>query len=158
MRSGRRRVHYDPFLYPLDSIQNWNRLYGRKGFYQYQCVIPDGAGREPIRALLQQIAASGEGSFLAVLKRFGDVSSPGVLSFPMPGLTLALDFRNRGDRTLRLLDRLDAIVAEAGGRLYAAKDLRMSREMFTAGYPGLDRFARHVDPACRSDFWTKINA
>jgi L-gulonolactone oxidase len=152
LRSGRSVMHYEPFLYPLDSILHWNRLYGRKGFFQYQCVIPDAAGREPLRALLQQIAASGEGSFLAVLKRFGAMQSPGMLSFPQPGLTLALDFRNRGSHTLQLLRRLDAIVTEAGGRLYPAKDLRMPREIFVGGYPEHVRFAPFIDPACQSDF------
>lgn len=157
LNAGRSVSHYDPFLYPLDSIREWNRLYGRNGFYQYQCVIPDAAGSEPIRELLKEISAAGEGSFLAVLKRFGDVLSPGMLSFPMPGLTLALDFRNRGQATLGLLSRLDAIVASAGGRLYAAKDQRMSRDMFVQGYPALDRFAAHVDPACQSEFWKKVH-
>ena len=157
INAGRSVSHYDPFLYPLDSLREWNRLYGRDGFYQYQCVIPEAAGSEPIRDLLAQISAAGEGSFLAVLKRFGDVPSPGLLSFPMPGLTLALDFRNRGQATLDLLARLDAIVASAGGRLYAAKDQRMSREMFVRGYPKLEQFAAHVDPACQSEFWKKVH-
>ena len=156
LKAGRTVQHYEPFLYPLDAILHWNRLYGRGGFYQYQCVIPDAAGREPIRALLGEIAASGEGSFLAVLKRFGDLPSPGLLSFPEPGLTLALDFRNRDARTLALLARLDAIVGEARGRLYPAKDLRMPRALFAAGYPDLARFERQLDPACSSEFWEKM--
>ncbi len=157
-RPARSVVHYEPFLYPLDSILYWNRLYGRAGFFQYQCVIPDAAGREAIRDLLGEIARSGEGSFLAVLKRFGDRPSPGLLSFPQPGLTLALDFRNRGEKTLRLLERLDAVVAAAAGRLYPAKDLRLPRESFVRGYPGLEQFARFVDPACHSDFWKRMTA
>ena len=153
---GRSISHYEPFLYPLDSILHWNRLYGRKGFYQYQCVIPEAAGREPVRELLQAISASGEGSFLAVLKRFGDRPSPGMLSFPMPGLTLALDFSNRGDKTVSLFSRLDAIVEAAGGRLYAAKDMRLPPRLFAKGYPRLDEFSTHIDPACRSEFWKRI--
>ena len=157
LSAGRKVTHYEPFLYPLDSILHWNRLYGRRGFYQYQCVIPDRAGREPISELLKVIAAAGEGSMLAVLKRFGDRLSPGMLSFPEPGLTLALDFRNRGERTLALLDRLDAIVEAAHGRLYPAKDARMSRTSFLRGYPKLDRFVAHLDPLCESEFWKKMN-
>lgn len=157
-KAGRSVVHYEPFLYPLDSILNWNRLYGRNGFFQYQCVIPDAAGREPIRRLLAEIARAGEGSFLAVLKRFGDRPSPGLLSFPQPGLTLALDFRNRGPDTLRLLERLDAIVSEADGRLYPAKDLRLPREAFVRGYPRLQEFAGFVDPACQSEFWKRMTS
>jgi FAD/FMN-containing dehydrogenase len=156
--AGHGLSHYDPFLYPLDSILHWNRLYGRSGFYQYQCVIPDAAGREPIRELLAAISASGEGSFLAVLKRFGDVPSPGMLSFPMPGLTLALDFSNRGEKTLCLLSRLDAIVEAAGGRLYAAKDQRMPARLFKKGYPQLGRFKKYVDPMCQSEFWKRMTA
>lgn len=156
--SGRSVVHYEPFLYPLDSILHWNRLYGRKGFFQYQCVVPDAAGREPIRSLLAEIARSGEGSFLAVLKRFGERPSPGLLSFPQPGLTLALDFRNRGPRTFELLGRLDAIVTGAGGRLYPAKDLRLPREAFIRGYPRLQEFAGFVDPACQSEFWKRMTS
>ncbi len=157
-RAGQSVVHYEPFLYPLDSIAHWNRLYGRRGFYQYQCVIPHAAGREPIRSLLQEISRSGEGSFLAVLKRFGDRRSPGLLSFPRPGLTLALDFRNRGGRTLELLARLDSIVAAADGRLYPAKDGRMPRNAFERGYPDLPQFAGFVDPGCTSDFWKRMTA
>jgi L-gulonolactone oxidase len=149
--------HYEPFLYPLDSIRHWNRLYGRGGFYQYQCVIPGAAGREPIRDLLNEIARTGEGSFLAVLKRFGDQSSPGMLSFPMPGLTLALDFRNRGQATLELLSRLDGIVDAASGRLYAAKDLRLPADLFRNSYPSFERFCGFVDPACQSDFRTRLD-
>ena len=158
INAGARISHYAPFLYPLDSIREWNRLYGRRGFYQYQCVIPDASGREPIRDLLAKISASGEGSFLAVLKRFGDRPNVGLLSFPLPGLTLALDFRNRGERTTQLLAELDAIVRAAGGRLYAAKDHRMPGDMFRRGYDQLDHFTKLVDPACQSEFWKRIQS
>jgi L-gulonolactone oxidase len=156
LRAGTRTSHYEPFMYPLDRILHWNRLYGRRGFYQYQCVIPEAQGREPIREMLKEIADMGEGSFLAVLKRFGDRPSPGLLSFPMPGLTLALDFRNRGCRTLELFSRLDAIVEAAGGRLYAAKDQRIPPALFKRGHDSFERFCGLVDPRCRSDFWMEI--
>lgn len=158
LTEGRSVSHYEPFLYPLDSVLHWNRLYGRRGFYQYQCVIPEREGREPVRELLRTIAASGEGSFLAVLKRFGDRPSPGMLSFPMPGLTLALDFANRGPQTLALLARLDAIVEAASGRLYPAKDMRLPPHLFTKGYPRMAEFASHIDPMCQSDFWKRMAA
>ena len=93
---------------------------------------------------------------LATLKTFGARRSPGLLSFPMQGTTLALDFRNRGQSTLALLDRLDAVVLEAKGRLYPAKDGRMSAQMFRSGYPSLAEFARHIDPVFRSDFWKRV--
>lgn len=144
-------LHYAKVFHPLDGLDGWNRFYGKAGFYQYQCATPEGS-EAAVRELLTVISQSGEGSFLAVLKAFGSRPSPGLLSFPMPGYTLALDFRNRGAETLRLLERLDTIVAAAGGRLYPAKDARMSRAMFESGYPLLDEFRRFRDPLCRSDF------
>lgn len=159
-RSGRRRVvPYLQFFYPLDAIADWNRLYGRRGMYQYQCVIPpEAAAAGAVRELLEVIAQGGEGSFLAVLKNFGDLPSPGLLSFPMKGTTLALDFANRGDRTLRLLARLDETVLAARGRLYPAKDGRMPAAMFRAGFPDWERFARIVDPGFSSSFWRRVAA
>jgi FAD/FMN-containing dehydrogenase len=144
------QVHYKPFFYPLDHVLEWNRLYGPKGFYQYQSVVPFEHGRAAIRAMLQAIATSGEGSFLAVLKTFGDRQSPGLLSFPGPGVTLALDFPNRNDRTHRLLERLDEVVREAGGRIYPAKDARMPRDLFESGYPKLGEFLNYRDAGISS--------
>jgi FAD/FMN-containing dehydrogenase len=157
-RKGVRRRPYDSVLFPLDAIEGWNRLYGRHGFYQHQSVVPVGAARDAVAELLRQIAGSGHGSFLAVLKTFGPTTSPGMLSFPMEGCTLALDFRNTGASTLLLLERLDRVVAEAGGRLYPAKDGRVSAAMFRAGYPRLAEFARHVDPGMSSAFWRRVSA
>jgi FAD/FMN-containing dehydrogenase len=152
LRAGRRRVHYEPFLYPLDNLLEWNRIYGKPGFYQYQCVVPRHWGQEALQAMLKEIADSGEGSFLAVLKTFGDRVAPGMLSFPQPGITLALDFPNRGEPTLRLFDRLDAVLREAKGRIYPAKDARMPRELFEAGYPRLQEFLPYRDPGISSAF------
>lgn len=149
-KAGADRVHYQPFFYPLDNLQNWNRMYGRRGFYQYQCAIPRGAGLSAMRDILAAIRRSGQGSFLAVLKTFGDRPAPGLLSFPMPGLTLALDFPNLGERTHRLFGELDAIVAATGGRLYMAKDARMPRELFERGYPQLAAFRSFLDPGMSS--------
>ncbi|MFZ2852885.1 MAG: FAD-binding oxidoreductase [Rhodocyclaceae bacterium] len=148
-------THYAPYFYPLDGILHWNRLYGRQGFYQYQCALPNGA-HDALAEILRSIAGSGQGSFLAVLKAFGDLQSPGLLSFPMPGMTLALDFPNRGEATLALFDRLDAIVGAVGGRLYAAKDARMDGEFFRRGYPRLDEFSGFVDAKFSSDFWRRV--
>lgn len=155
-RRGRRRTHYGAVHFPLDGIEGWNRMYGRPGFYQYQCVVPPETAEAAVAELLRQIAQSGEGSFLAVLKTFGGLESPGWLSFPMAGTTLALDFRNRGAETLKLFERFDSIVAEAGGRLYPAKDGRVGAEMFARGYPRLGEFAAHVDPGLSSSFWRRI--
>jgi FAD/FMN-containing dehydrogenase len=146
---GQRIAHYEPFLFPLDGIRDWNRLYGPAGFYQYQCVVPREAGSAPIREMLAAIARSGDGSVLAVLKTFGDRWPTGLLSFARPGVTLALDFQNRaGVETL--FERLDAIVNTAGGRLYPAKDARMPRSMFEAGYPRLGEFLKYRDPGMSS--------
>lgn len=138
------------FFHPLDGLLDWNRLYGRRGLYQYQCVVPRAAQAAATAELLRLIAASGEGSFLGVLKCFGERPSRGLLGFPMPGLTLALDFANRGEKTLALFAQLDRVVAEAGGRLYPAKDARMPRTLFEDGYPRLAEFARYRDPGLSS--------
>lgn len=151
-----KRESYATFFNPLDGIGDWNRLYGRRGLRQYQCVVPPEAMKDAVAALMREIVQSGSGSFLAVLKTFGAVASPGLLSFPMEGATLTLDFPNRGEEILRLFARFDAIVREAGGRLYAAKDGRVPKEMWAAGYPALARFARQIDPAFASDFWRRV--
>jgi FAD/FMN-containing dehydrogenase len=147
---------FDTFFYPLDGINHWNRLYGPRGMYQYQCVIPSESGREATTALLTTIASSGQGSFLAVLKTFGPLTSPGLLSFPREGVTLALDFPNRGAALERLFVELDAIVSEAGGRLYPAKDGRMPGRLFRDGFPRWQEFARYIDPCCSSTFWRRV--
>jgi FAD/FMN-containing dehydrogenase len=144
-RAGRGMAHYERYFYPLDNLHEWNRMYGPKGFYQYQSVVPRAAGQVAVQAMLKAISDSGEGSFLAVLKTFGERQALGMLSFPQPGVTLALDFPNRGARTQRLFERLDAIVAAAGGRIYMAKDARMPRALFEAGYPRLAEFLQYRD-------------
>lgn len=148
--------HYVPYFYPLDALRDWNRLYGRKGFFQYQCVLPPDTTREGVDALLRQIAHSGEGSFLAVLKSFGHQPSRGLLSFPRPGTTLALDFPNRGSVTRNLLARLDGVVRQAGGALYPAKDARMPADLFQSGFPQWEHFSEFVDPAFSSNFWRRV--
>ncbi len=142
--------HYEPFFHPLDNVLDWNRIYGPRGFFQYQCVLPRAVGQEAIRSMLKRIARSGTGSFLAVLKTFGDRHPVGMLSFAMPGVTLALDFPNQGERTLQLLAALDAIVREAGGRLYMAKDARMPVDLFESGYSRLPEFLPLRDPGISS--------
>ena len=150
-----RRTHCRQFFYPLDAIGRWNLMYGPRGMLQYQCVLPGSDGREAIRTMLRAISRSGQGSFLAVLKIFGDKVSPGVLSFPRSGVTLALDFPNRPE-VLRLLDRLDAITLEVNGAVYPAKDARMNAETFQACFPGWEAFAEYVDPAFSSSFWRRV--
>lgn len=145
-RPGTAIVAYDRFFYPLDAIQEWNRMYGRGGFVQYQCVLPKAASRAGLSALLDRIADAGAGSFLSVLKLLGP--GRGMLSFPMEGYTLALDFR-ADPASLALLTELDAIVAAHGGRVYLAKDARIAAADFRRAYAGLDEFAAvrgAVDP------------
>jgi len=155
---GRKTIHYDAFFYPLDVIDEWVRLYGRRGFFQHQSVVPMASAIDTTRDLLELTADLGEGSFLTVLKLFGERSSPGILSFPMAGATLALDFPNRGDTTRRLLARMTDSVLAAGGRLYPAKDATMSAEAFRAGYPAWRTVEAHRDPAIMSDFWRRVTA
>lgn len=156
IQSGSQIVHYAPFFYPLDNIRNWNRLYGKKGFYQYQCVVPMDDAYDAIKALLTIISNKKMGSFLITLKTFGQCSSGGMLSFPRPGVTLALDFANQGDKTLALFAELDSIVLAVKGALYPGKDARMSPEMFACGYPALNEFTQYIDPQFSSNLWRRI--
>lgn len=151
------RISYEPFFYPLDRILHWNRIYGRKGFQQYQCVIPEGVAQEAIDELLRTIATSGQGSFLAVLKRCGDIASPGLLSFPLAGTSLALDFPQASDLASLFL-KLNEIVRAAGGRLYPAKDAHMSASDFRQGYPAWERLEALRDPTLMSRFWKRVTA
>jgi FAD/FMN-containing dehydrogenase len=150
-----RTLHYQRFFYPLDAVGNWNRIYGPKGLLQYQCVLPGPEGREVMHDMLTTIARAGDGSFLAVLKIFGNQPSPGMMSFPRPGVTLALDFPNKPD-VFRLLDRLDDMTRAAGGAVYPAKDARMSAESFRTYFPRWEEFAGFVDPAFSSSFWRRV--
>jgi FAD/FMN-containing dehydrogenase len=149
-RNGTRLVPYESWLYPLDAVQHWNRLYGRRGFLQFQCVVPPGDARAAISEMLKAISAAKQGSFLAVLKNFGDKASPGLMSFPMQGTTLALDFPNRGQATKELLLELHRIAASAGGRLYPAKDGCSPAASLEQGYPNFARFKRLIDPGLDS--------
>ena len=131
-------------------------MYGARGFLQHQSVVPHAGARENLSRMLDEIARAGEASFLTVLKVFGDRESLGLMSFPRPGVTLALDFPMRGDGTLALLERLDAIVRAAGGAIYPAKDARMSPETFRASFPRWREFEAFIDPAFSSSFWRRV--
>lgn len=152
---GSARSAYQGFFFPLDAVRDWNRLYGPRGLFQHQSAIPEAAAREAIPALLAAARDARQGSFLTVLKRFGDVKSPGLLSFPQPGYTLTLDFPNRGVATLKLLERLDAITVGAGGAVNPYKDARMSAAAFAASFPDWRRLETLRDPAFVSDFWRR---
>ncbi len=148
-------THYDPFFYPLDSLLKWNLLYGKRGFVQYQFVVPL-ENLNALSAAIQLVSASNHGCFLAVLKAFGNLRSPGLLSFPRPGFTLTLDVPMRGASTLRLLDMLDQLVLANCGALYPAKDARMSSKMFAASFPHWRRLVPFIDPKCSSSFWRRV--
>lgn len=152
----RRIVNYDPFFYPLDKLLHWNRMYGRRGFQQYQCVIPRANAESAIAEILRRISVSGMGSFLAVLKQCGSAHSPGLMSFPLDGTSLALDFAQREPAISRLFGALDDLVHEAGGRLYPAKDAHMSAAHFRAAYPAWRQVEALRDPALMSQFWKRV--
>jgi decaprenylphospho-beta-D-ribofuranose 2-oxidase len=140
-------VNSTSYFFPLDGIAHWNRLYGQRGFLQYQCLIPDDGAFEAISAILHKVSRAGKGSFLSVLKKMGAANS-NLLSFPGPGYTLALDFKFEPG-LFALLEELDAVVLAYGGRLYLAKDARMSEAVFKAGYPQWEKFVtlkQKIDP------------
>lgn len=151
-------THYEPFFYPLDAILDWNRGYGKRGFVQWQCLLPWDAARKACHELLEAVAASGQGSPVSVMKTCGGMQPAGQMSFMRArGVTLAMDFPMCGKPLLDLLERLDAVVRASGGAVYIGKDARMSAESFRAFYPNWQDFARHIDPAFSSDFWRRVN-
>lgn len=152
---GVQKTGHAGFFFPLDGVRHWNRLYGPRGLYQHQSVVPQGEAREAIPALLSAAREAGQGSFLTVLKRFGTLPSPGTLSFPRAGYTLTLDFPNRGQETLALLERLDLITVDAGGAVNPYKDARMGAHVFAASFPNWRRLEAFRDPAFMSDFWRR---
>ncbi|MBB4365292.1 FAD/FMN-containing dehydrogenase [Bradyrhizobium sp. CIR18] len=152
---GKHKTAYQGFFFPLDGVADWNRLYGPKGLYQHQSVFPNGEARKTVPALLAAAREAGHASFLTVLKRFGGVASPGLISFPRSGYTLTLDFPNRGADTLALLERLDRITVEFGGAVNPYKDARMAPEVFAASFPTWRDLEMHRDPAFLSDFWRR---
>lgn len=148
-REEQRLVHFDPFFYPLDAIRDWNRMYGKKGFVQYQVVLPAENSLTGLTAILSRLSKARAASFLAVLKSFGE-EGQGLLSFPRKGYTLALDLPVRGQDLIDLLRDLDKQVLRFGGRIYLAKDAIVEPDVFTAMYPQVERFKaikRQVDPA-----------
>jgi FAD/FMN-containing dehydrogenase len=145
--ASRQLVSMEKFFYPLDAISQWNRIYGKRGFVQYQIALPQASGREGLRTILDRLARSGRVSFLAVLKRFGD-AGPGLLSFPLRGYTLALDIP-AAHGLVPFLHELDRMTLDHGGRIYLAKDAVLRAEDFAAMYPQLDSFRaikRKLDP------------
>ena len=135
---SKQKVDIDTFFYPLDAINNWNRIYGKGGFTQYQFILPKEKSYDGLKEILEKISKSGKGSFLAVLKLYGE-ENQNYLSFPMKGYSLALDFKiEKG--IFELLNSLDEIVLKYGGRIYLTKDVRVSKEIFEKGYPNIEKF------------------
>ncbi|MDA9649535.1 FAD-binding oxidoreductase [Alphaproteobacteria bacterium] len=147
---------YNQFFYPLDKIKGWNKLYGKKGFYQHQCIIPKQSARDAMKELLKYINESNNGSFLAVMKDHGPEHSPGLNSFCMEGTSLALDFSNKENSTIQLLERLNDIVNQYKGRIYPAKDSMMSSSIFQQGFPNWIELEKVRDPGVNSSFWLRV--
>ena len=148
--------HYDPFFYPLDAVLGWNKIYGKRGFLQFQCVLPKDQKLSGIKKILTLAVDSGRASFLSVIKEFGDPKSPGLLSFPRPGTTLCMDFPFEGENTLSLFQDFDAIVRDFGGRMYPGKDACMSPESFQQYFPEYRKFSEYIDPKFSSSFWRRV--
>ncbi len=146
---------YQSFFYPLDQVLNWNRLYGKAGLYQHQSAVPEESAHVVIPQMLAATREARQNSFLTVLKRFGNGASPGIMSFPQVGYTLTVDFPNRGTRTLALLERLDQMTTDAGGRVNPYKDQRMSASVFKSGFPRWKELEQERDPAFNSNFWAR---
>jgi decaprenylphospho-beta-D-ribofuranose 2-oxidase len=154
-RSAPRHEEREPqslstFFHPLDGVRDWNRLYGRRGFVQYHFCVPDRSS-DTVVAAVDLLSSSKVASFLAVLKRFG-AANPGPLSFPLEGWTLALDLPVGSTKLPDVLDRLDQLVLDAGGRVYLAKDARLSPDKFAAMYPRRNEFLElkdRIDPEHR---------
>ena len=150
------KVGFDSFFYPLDGVSNWNRIYGKRGFYQFQCVLPPAVGKEALKEIMKEIVSCGNASFLAVLKEFADYPSPGLMSFPRAGTTLCLDFPQAGGRSQKLLARLESMVREAQGAMYPAKDALMQSDSFKQFYPRWEEFLKYRDPAFSSCFSRRV--
>lgn len=150
------QVHFNKFFYPLDVVNNWNLVYGRSGFLQYQVVIPRDKCEAAIREILMEVSQSGRASFLSTLKYFGDIKSPGLMSFPRPGLVLAIDFIDASPETLALLDRLDKVAMKSGGAVNPSKDGRMPDRVFKSSFPRWAVFEKHIDPKISSSFWRRV--
>ncbi len=150
-------AHYEPFFFPLDQLLQWNRLYGQRGFHQYQCLLPLSTdGRNALRDIFKRGVDGGMECFLSVLKVFGDHKSAGLLSFPRAGVTVTLDLCHHGERTLGLLDDFDGVVRSVGGAVYPAKDARMSSSSFRHYFPQYHELERFRDPKFKSNFWRRV--
>lgn len=148
--------HYNSYFYPLDTIGYWNRLYGKRGLQSHQSVLPTATAVTAIKDIISAVHEAGLASPLTVLKLFGDKPSPGIISFPQPGINLLLDFANTGHRLDTLLQRLDSITRYHGGRINLSKDAHISAETFQTFYPQWRELLPHIDPRFSSSFWRRV--
>jgi FAD/FMN-containing dehydrogenase len=155
-KKGKFLSHFEPFFYPLDVSPNWNRLYGKEGFFQFQCVLPFTNNNEALKTMLNFLKQSEFSSYLVVLKEFGDILSPGMMSFPRAGMTLCLDFPNTGKNMHDFIRSLNALAIDFGGALYPAKDALMTKKEFLFSYPKIEEFKKYIDLAFTSDFWQRV--
>lgn len=152
-------VHAEPFFFPLDAVSEWSRLYGSRGFIQYQFVVPFESGPAIVEEIFTRLRSARLYAYLTVLKLFGSAKSPGMLSFPIPGITVAMDFPNTSPALFATLNQCDALVASGGGRVYPAKDARMTGNTFRQMYANeLDHFRMWIDQQCMSSFWNRVMA
>jgi FAD/FMN-containing dehydrogenase len=156
LRQTQSIVHYDSFFYPLDVLHFWNRLYGRQGFFQHQSLVPHESVTGFYRELRELLNHHRHPVYLAVIKTFGSLTSPGLLSFPRPGITSALDIPNLGLRSQACLQAMNALTLQHGGRCYAAKDCTLTPEEFRRTQPNLERFNRLRDPGIASDWSRRV--
>ncbi len=154
-KTKNRLVTYDSFFYPLDCIRNWNRLYGKKGFTQYQMVLPIEQSREGFTKILTLIAQNKIGAFLSILKTFGE--QDGVLSFPQRGYTLTLDIPI-SQKAFNFMDRLDKVVLDFGGRLYLTKDVRMKKDMFRQSYTNSEKFIQYKHEIDKNNLFQSLQS
>lgn len=150
------KIHYEPFFYPLDRIKNWNLAYGKKGLIQYQFVVPRILAPKVLSEVIKKTHSAQQSSFLTVVKSFGAIRSPGLLSFPRPGITVCLDLPNLGSSTVTLVRELDQIIFSSEGALYPAKDSLMNAEAFQKSYPNYVEFKKWIDPAFSSNFSLRV--
>ena len=159
MRTAKREtIPLWQFFFPLDAVNGWNRAYGKRGFVQYQFVVPTAATKETVPKILTHLREAQVASYLGVIKTFGDKPSPGLMSFPMAGTTVTLDIPAPNEKDRRALDRADAMVADVGGRVYPAKDARMAAAMFQRFFPQWRELEAARDPAISSSFWRRVTA
>lgn len=149
-------AHYDPYFYPLDVIGSWNKIYGKKGFYQFQCVVPYADDTKAAEEIFSMLKKSDHSSFLSVVKEFSDKTPAGLMSFPRKGLTICFDIPNKGPASLKFLQRLNDCACAAGGAIYPAKDASMSPDNFIKSYPNISEFSNFIDNKFSSSFWRRV--